>query len=58
MTEDHYFQCSAIHEAAHVVSALHWDVPVGRHGVSLRAGKHRGAAGFAHMKILRRTPLS
>lgn len=50
MTEDHYFQCSAIHEAAHVISALHWGVPVGRRGVSLRAGKHGGAAGFAHMR--------
>lgn len=50
MSTDRYFQCSAIHEAAHVVSALHWNVPVGRRGVSLCAGRHGGATGFAHMR--------
>lgn len=49
MTTDHDFQCSAIHEAAHVVSAMHWGVPIGRRGVSLRAGRHGGAAGFSHL---------
>jgi hypothetical protein len=37
---------AAIHEAAHVVTAFHWDVPIGENGVSLTLSRH-DVAGFS-----------
>jgi hypothetical protein len=46
---------AAVHEAAHVVTAFHWDVPIGEDGVSL-APSARDVAGFSDTRWTKLPP--